>query len=487
MTICSSKRCVRSVTLAALLIAIALPLGAAQAQRHGPPQMQRGPTAAQPQQPSRHGAAARRSVAGLAALRVPHRARAARAVAAPCALWATCGRRPTGRATGGLTPSAAGSTPMTGAGTGSRTTPKRAGAGSRITTAVGRSTTSSAGAGCRARSGARPGCSGAARGQTSNMSGWAPLPPDEIIVEYVDEPRFWIFVRGRDFVAPRLASVILPAARYNVFFRETVVVNRTLLVSDQARFAVNPGISPTFIAAATRQPLRTYDVRPMVLAGTPLIQGATQVRAQDLRSRDFRARAALQPTQNMVRAADRVQPAQPLAARERGRLGDMPPRAAQRGPQTPSTTGQTPTTRQQAQPPQQPQQQQGQRQGPLQQGQPQQQERRQPTAQNPQRPATQGRGGDAQRQQQSASERRAGTPQQRQQPTVQQQRPATEGRRAAEQRQTPSERRAVHRSSPPPSSSGRRPSAAAARGARQHRNAWRHRSSAARRRRGMSR
>jgi hypothetical protein len=34
--------------------------------------------------------------------------------------------------------------------------------------------------------------------------GWVPLPPDEIIVEYVDEPRVWIFVRGRDFVAPRL-------------------------------------------------------------------------------------------------------------------------------------------------------------------------------------------------------------------------------------------------------------------------------------------
>jgi hypothetical protein len=49
MTICSSKGCVRSVTLAALLIVIVLPLGAAQAQRHGPPQMQRGPTAAQPQ------------------------------------------------------------------------------------------------------------------------------------------------------------------------------------------------------------------------------------------------------------------------------------------------------------------------------------------------------------------------------------------------------------------------------------------------------
>src|SRR5712691_3798116 len=140
--------------------------------------------------------------------------------------------------------------------------------------------------------------------------GWAPLPPDELIVEYADAPRFWMFVRGRDFIAPRLASVILPVARHDVFFRETVVVNRTLLISDR-RFAVNPGISPTFIAAATRQPLRTYDVRPTVLAGTAPIAGATQVRAQDLRSRDFRPGTALQSTQNVVRAADRVQPAQP--------------------------------------------------------------------------------------------------------------------------------------------------------------------------------
>ncbi|HKB48927.1 MAG TPA: DUF6600 domain-containing protein, partial [Ktedonobacterales bacterium] len=96
--------------------------------------------------------------------------------------------------------------------------------------------------------------------------GWAPLPPDEVVVEYIDQPRFWIFVRGRDFISPRLASVILPVARYDVFFRETVVVNRTVLVSGREHFAVNPGIEPTIIAAATRQPLRTYDVRPTILA-----------------------------------------------------------------------------------------------------------------------------------------------------------------------------------------------------------------------------
>jgi hypothetical protein len=313
--------------------------------------------------------------------------------------------------------------------------------------------------------------------------GWAPLPPDEIIVDYVEQPRFWIFVRGRDFIAPRLATVILPVNRYDVFFRETVVVNRTLLVDDRARFAVNPGIEPTIIAAATRQPLRTYDVRPTILAGTAAaIAGATQVRAENLRNRDFRPQPALQPTQNVVRAADRVQPAQPLAAGERGRLGGMPPRAAQRGQQAPSTTGQAPGTsppaqpqqqrqpqqaqpqqpqpkqaqpqQQQAQPKQaqpqtkqaQPQQQQAQpkqaqpqtkqaqpKQAQPQQAQPQQQQQqgqRQPQRQQqaqPQRPSTEGRGAAEQRQPPS-SERRATPQPQRQQPSAQQQRPSTEGR-----------------------------------------------------------
>ena len=64
--------------------------------------------------------------------------------------------------------------------------------------------------------------------------GWAPLPPDDVIVEYVEEPRFWIFVGGPDFIAPRIAPVILPVARYNVFINETVIVNRTVLVAGQA-------------------------------------------------------------------------------------------------------------------------------------------------------------------------------------------------------------------------------------------------------------
>jgi hypothetical protein len=192
--------------------------------------------------------------------------------------------------------------------------------------------------------------------------GWAPLPPDDLVVEYVEEPRFWIFVRGPDFIAPRILPIILPVARYNVFINETVIVNRTVLVAGRGgRFAVNPGISPAEVAAATRRPLRTYDVRPTVLAGTAPIAGAVQVRPQDLGRRNFRPQAALRPTQNIVRPADQVQPAQPLAANERGRLGDRPPRAAQRGADVPATAGQAPADRQQAQPPQ-PQRQPGQQQ-----------------------------------------------------------------------------------------------------------------------------
>jgi Family of unknown function (DUF6600) len=245
--------------------------------------------------------------------------------------------------------------------------------------------------------------------------GWAPLPPDDVIVEYVEEPRFWIFVRGPDFTAPRIAPIILPVARYNVFINETVIVNRTVLVAgDGGRFAVNPGISPAVVAAATRRPLRTYDVRPTVLAGTAPIAGALQVRPQDLGHRNFRPQAALRPTQNVVRPADQVQPAQPLAANERGRLGDRPPRAAQRGADVPATAGQAPADRQQGQPPQ-PQRQPGQQQAqpPQQQQQPQQQvqpqQQRQQQGQQPQRPQQQAQ--PPQQSQQQGQQRQAPTQQ----------------------------------------------------------------------------
>jgi Family of unknown function (DUF6600) len=233
---------------------------------------------------------------------------------------------------------------------------------------------------------------GAERG--AEYVGWAALPPEDIVAEYRDEPTVWVFVRGQDFVVPRIVSVMLPVRQYSAFIGQTVIVNRTVLIRDRGPFAVNPGISPAIIAAVSRRPLRAYEVRPVVLAGTAKIPGALEVRAQDLRGRNIRDQVTVRQTQNVIRPADRVQPPQPLAAGERGRLGDNPPRAAQGGAPQP-TTGQG--------------RQQQEQQGPGAQQQPQQ---KQP-------PAAEGRGGPQQKQP-PATEGRGG-PQQKQPP-------ATEGR-----------------------------------------------------------
>ena len=220
------------------------------------------------------------------------------------------------------------------------------------------------------------------------MSGWAALPPEDIVAEYRDEPTVWVFVRGQDFVAPRIVSVILPVRQYSVFIRQTVIVNRTVLIRDRGpRFAVNPGISPAIIAAVSRRPLRAYEVRPVVLAGTAKIPGALEVRAQDMRGRNIRDQVTVRQTQNVIRPADRVQPPQPLAAGEQGRLGDNPPRAARGGAPQP-TTGQ----------------------GRQQQEQTQGRGADQPRQPQKQQPAAEGRGGPPQKQP-PAAEGRGGPPQ----------------------------------------------------------------------------
>ena len=166
--------------------------------------------------------------------------------------------------------------------------------------------------------------------------GWAALPPDDIVVAYADEPTVWVFVRGRDFIAPRIVSVILPMRQYGGFIGQTAIVNRTVLIRDRGpRFGVNPGISPAIIAAVSRRSLRAYDVRPVRLAGTGRIPGALEVRPQDLRGkREMRARVTVRQTQNVIRPADRVQPPQPLAAGQQGRLAQSPACGASRSAPT---------------------------------------------------------------------------------------------------------------------------------------------------------
>ncbi len=165
--------------------------------------------------------------------------------------------------------------------------------------------------------------------------GWAPLPPDEVIVEFREAPQFWVFVRERDLVAPRITEVILPPQEREVFFRDTAVINRTVVLQDR-RFAVNPGIPPTYIAAAYGRPIPSYQISPRVFAGTANLPGAVVVRGEDFRSRErvreiARESTFVRQTTNTVAPARELPPLQPLGANEHGRLGAVPPRAAQPG------------------------------------------------------------------------------------------------------------------------------------------------------------
>ncbi len=189
--------------------------------------------------------------------------------------------------------------------------------------------------------------------------GWAPLPPDEVMVEYREAPQFWVFVRERDLVAPRITEVILPPQERGVFFRDTVVVNRTVVLQDR-RFGVNPGIPPTYIAAAYGRPIPSYEISPRVFAGTANLPGAVVVRADDFRNRErvreiARESTFVRQTTNTVAPARELPPLQPLGASERGRLGALPPRAAQpgftvtgqnrpEGSNAPATSGREPPT-----------------------------------------------------------------------------------------------------------------------------------------------
>ncbi|HLH99132.1 MAG TPA: DUF6600 domain-containing protein [Xanthobacteraceae bacterium] len=163
--------------------------------------------------------------------------------------------------------------------------------------------------------------------------GWAPLPPDEVVVEYRDEPDVWIFVRGRDFIASDIDSVILPERQYSAYISDTVVENRTVEFRDQ-RFAVNPGIAPGVIAAEVGHPIRSFDIRPHVLAGTARINGAIEVRGDELaRLRNNREafRATVRESQRQFQPVQQVPRPQALGANERGRLGNSQLRAVPRG------------------------------------------------------------------------------------------------------------------------------------------------------------
>lgn len=165
--------------------------------------------------------------------------------------------------------------------------------------------------------------------------GWAPLPPDDVVVAVREEPRDWIFVESREFIAPNIATVILPAREEEVALRDTVIVNETVVV--QNRFAVNPGIEPGIVAAVVGRPLPTFEVRPQVLAGTAPVPNAVEVSARQIQQRQVTTQTNIKQTQSTVQPVAQITSPQPLQPNERGRLGEHPPQAAQAAQGT--TTG----------------------------------------------------------------------------------------------------------------------------------------------------
>ena len=176
--------------------------------------------------------------------------------------------------------------------------------------------------------------------------GWAPSAPDDVIYEYDDNPSWWIFVQPRYMTARGVRAHVLPPRRVTTIIRQTVIVNRTVIVQQpgqqRRRFAVNPGVAPGVVAAISRQPVRTFQVAPRVLPVTQGVQGAVTVQPQALGPRGRNApggarrpppnpqvRVSVQPTNQTVAPAATVTAPQALPKTERGRLGDRPPRAAQ--------------------------------------------------------------------------------------------------------------------------------------------------------------
>jgi hypothetical protein len=160
--------------------------------------------------------------------------------------------------------------------------------------------------------------------------GWAPQPPDEIYVEIRDNPRYWLFVEPRDFVSVTLWTEVEPAWRHTELLQETVIVNRTVVVRERGPIiAVNPGIEPAIIAREIGEPIRTYEVRPRILAGTAEIKEAIEVRPGEAPSELKDKEATVRETRNVIEPAKTEEPPKALAPDEKGRLGERPPRAAE--------------------------------------------------------------------------------------------------------------------------------------------------------------
>src|SRR6476646_10565828 len=161
--------------------------------------------------------------------------------------------------------------------------------------------------------------------------GWAPLPPDDAIDVYEEQPEFWTFVPLRYMGEERLRTHYYPHDRRVALLRSTRIVNRPVHVEGR-RIWVNPGLAPGFIAGRTHVALHAYQVRPRVFSRTTSVQGAVTVRQEDLRIKGAVKRSApitVQRTTVAIQPTAGAPAPQPLNKKEPGRLGPHVPRAAQ--------------------------------------------------------------------------------------------------------------------------------------------------------------
>lgn len=164
--------------------------------------------------------------------------------------------------------------------------------------------------------------------------GWSPLPPDELIEQEESDPEVWTFVRTRDLVAPNVVRVFVPYRETNIYVRETVVVNRTIIVQGSgARIAANPGVPPSYIAVAIGRPLQPFQVQPRVLNGTVGVTGAVIVRGGERTAK----RESIVPQRNVIQPAATVSAPVALRAGETAAPTPDAPKVMQRGAQTPAT------------------------------------------------------------------------------------------------------------------------------------------------------
>ena len=158
--------------------------------------------------------------------------------------------------------------------------------------------------------------------------GWAPLPPDEVVYEYDNDPAYWIFLPPRYLVAPRVRTYFLPPQRIDCRF-------------SGARYRQSHGTTRTSRSSRTLRRQSGYCSwncrRCFASAGTDL-PCATPRPGEHARGCRCRAGAAtgLEPHRTAASAwptaSGRAKPAAGDGAAGTGRRAACRPRAAAAGP-----------------------------------------------------------------------------------------------------------------------------------------------------------